>query len=151
MNFRPKGAECELNLLYLNDPSFSSSKTLLSYSFYRVGLTLDKAKVEAATKQIKNNVKDAKPDTYVTPEQASKAPANKPADSNTVKELWNKAVKVIQEDVVKPVETTVKKVIGLETNGKPKTEDIKLKLGNTSTVKNLTFRTLLSKSPESVL
>jgi len=95
----------------------------------------EKAKVEPATTQIKNNVKAAKPDAYVTPEQASKAPADKPADSNTVKELWNKAVKVIQEDVVKPIETTVKKITGLE-NGKPKTEDIKLKLGNTSTVKN---------------
>ena len=52
------------------------------------------------------------------------------------KELWNKAVKVIKEDLVKPVETTTKKVLGLETDGKPKTEDIKLKLGNTSTVKN---------------
>jgi hypothetical protein len=36
-----------LNLLYLNDPSFSSSKTLLSYSFYRVGLTQDKTHLEA--------------------------------------------------------------------------------------------------------
>ncbi|MBU6197939.1 MAG: hypothetical protein KGO93_10290 [Cyanobacteria bacterium REEB446] len=95
-----------------------------------------KAKVEPATTQIKNNVKAEKPDAYVQPEQANKANANKPADSNTVTELWNKAVKVIQEDVVKPVETTVKKVIGLKANGKPKTEDVKLKLGNTSTVKN---------------
>jgi hypothetical protein len=95
----------------------------------------EKAKVEPATTQIKSNIKAEKPDAYVTPEQASKAPADKPADSNTVKELWNKAVKVIQEDVVKPIETTVKKITGLE-NGKPKTEDIKLKLGNTSTVKN---------------
>ena len=96
----------------------------------------EKAKVEPATAQITSNIKNEKPDAYVKPEQASKAPADKPADSNTVKELWNKAVKVIQEDVVKPVETTVKKVIGLEANGKPKTEDVKLKLGNTSTVKN---------------
>ncbi|MBU6197946.1 MAG: hypothetical protein KGO93_10325, partial [Cyanobacteria bacterium REEB446] len=97
---------------------------------------IERAKVEPATTQIKNNVKAEKPDAYVKPEQASKAPKDKAADSNTVKELWNKAVKVIQEDVVKPVETTTKKVLGLETDGKPKTEDIKLKLGNTSTVKN---------------
>jgi hypothetical protein len=96
----------------------------------------EKAKVEPATTQIKNNIQAEKPDTYVKPAQANKAPAEKPADTNTVKELWNKAVKVIQEDVVKSVETTTKKVLGLETNGKPKTEDIKLKLGNTSTVKN---------------
>jgi hypothetical protein len=96
----------------------------------------EKAKVEPATTQIKNNIQAEKPDTYVKPAQANKAPAEKPADTNTVKELWNKAVKVIQEDVVKSVETTTKKVLGLETNGKPKTEDIKLKLGNTSSVKN---------------
>lgn len=96
---------------------------------------IEKAKVEPATTQIKTNVEAAKPDAYVTPKQASETPKDKPADSNTVKELWNKAVKVIQEDVVKPVETTVKKITGSE-NGKPKTEDIKLKLGNTSNVKN---------------
>ena len=95
-----------------------------------------KAKVKPATEQIQNNIKDEKPDAYVTPKQASKAPAYKPADSNTVTELWNKAVKVIQEDVVKPVETTTKEVLGLETDGKPKTKIINLKLGNTSTVKN---------------
>ena len=94
-----------------------------------------KAKVEPATKQIKSNIKAEKPDAYIKPKQANQAPADKPADTNTVKELWNKAVKVIKEDVVKPVETTVKKITGSE-NGKPKTEDIKLKLGNTSTVKN---------------
>jgi hypothetical protein len=94
-----------------------------------------KAKVEPAMTQIKSNIKAENPDAYIKPGQASKAPTKKPADSNTVKELWNKAVKVIQEDVVKPIETTVKKITGLE-NGKPKTEDIKLKLGNTSTVKN---------------
>jgi hypothetical protein len=95
----------------------------------------EKAKVEPATQQIKSNIKAEKSDTYVTPGQANKAPKEKPADTNTVKELWNKAVKVIKEDVVKPVETTAKKVTGLE-DGKPKTEDIKLKLGNTSTVTN---------------
>ena len=47
----------------------------------------EKAKAEPAMTQIKNNVKAAKPDAYVTPEQASKALADKPADSNTVKEL----------------------------------------------------------------
>ena len=96
----------------------------------------EKAKVEPATAQITSNIKDEKSDAYVTPEQANRAPADKPADSNTVKELWNKAVKVIQEDVVKPVEATLKKITGFETNGTPKTEDIKLKLGNTSTVEN---------------
>ncbi|MEB3314860.1 MAG: hypothetical protein VKK32_01425, partial [Candidatus Melainabacteria bacterium] len=95
-----------------------------------------KAKVKPATEQIQKNIKDEKPDAYVKPEKANKAPEQKPADTNTVKELWNKAVKVIQEDVVKPVETTVKKITGLGTDGKPETEDIKLKLGNTSTVKN---------------
>jgi hypothetical protein len=95
----------------------------------------EKAKVEPATQQIKSNIKAEKSDTYVTLGQANKAPKEKPADTNTVKELWNKAVKVIKEDVVKPVETTAKKVTGLE-DGKPKTEDIKLKLGNTSTVTN---------------
>ena len=96
----------------------------------------EKAKVEPATKQIKSNIEAEEPDAYVKPEQASKTPKDKPADSNTVKELWNKAVKVIQEDVVKPVETTTKEVLGLETDGKPKTKIINLKLGNTSTVKN---------------
>ena len=95
----------------------------------------EKAKVEPAKKQITNNIQAEKPDAYIKPEKANQAPTEKPADTNTVKELWNKAVKVVQEDVVKPVETTVKKITGLE-NGKPKTEDIKLKLGNTSTVKN---------------
>jgi hypothetical protein len=96
----------------------------------------EQAKVEPATAQITSNIKNEKPDAYVKPEQANKAPAEKPADPNTVKELWNKAVKVIQEDVVKPVETTTKRVLGLEKNGKPKTEVINLKLGNTSTVTN---------------
>jgi|LakMenEpi03Aug12_release.lakeMendotaPanAssembly.Ray.scaffolds.fasta_scaffold00001_129 hypothetical protein len=95
-----------------------------------------KAKVEPATTQIKSNIKAENPDAYIKPEQANQAPADKPADTSTVKELWNKAVKVIKEDVVKPIETTVKKITGLETDGKLKTEDIKLKLGNTSTVKN---------------
>lgn len=96
----------------------------------------EKAKVEPATTQINNNIQAAQPDAYIQPQEATKAPKEKPADTNTVKELWNKAVKVIQEDVVKPVETTTKKVLGLEADGKPKTEDTKLKLGNTSTVKN---------------
>ena len=95
----------------------------------------EKAKVEPATTQIKNNVKDA--DAYVKLKEASKAPTEKPADFNTVKELWNKAVQVIQEDVVKPVEAITKKITSCATNGMPlTTEDIKLKLGNTSTVTN---------------
>ena len=95
----------------------------------------EQAKVEPATTQIKNNVKAEKPDAYVKPAQVTKA-VGTVADTNTVKELWNKAVKVIQEDVVKSVETTTKEVLGLETDGKPTTKIINLKLGNTSSVKN---------------
>lgn len=97
----------------------------------------EEKKVEPAKTQIKNQIKTDKADAYVSPDKAVQKPSSgEAADENTVKKLWNKAVNVIQEDVVKPIEKATKKITGYDSSNKPQTETVNLKLGSKGTTKD---------------